>query len=464
MDKYILFFIGLILTALPSWGQAEETVEIKISIETEQQCAIDAVSAVMPPLKFNKRMLISYTLDDDTVTAYGNIFCIINQNWVEQGKPFHHLNGETTETGFMPVKTLGYTDGAGIEKRFAFGVAIWSQAGNKWVPNFMSTRENPGGSHDPYLKWYEIPLLLDFGSTVYAHDTELAPFLPNATEEELKAAYKNADLIAQGWVKDLEITRQKLGGRGFITLMEPNGNYTYCEAKKKFAPLKVVCNQGAGGKSVTLRPLSMTPDFENTVFERRFFRNIPIAEEFAYLQSQYNNPDPIWYHLATHRADKPIMDLLAMINDTYGKDGSDTIWFATVDEYYQYAQMRKNTIIGKSVEGNKIVFTLAIPRFPDNHYQDFSLIISGIGKPDKAKISVSDSANSFSYAAIDGDKLLINAGFNPELIQRVEKYVQIYKSNPTNQNKCNALYFINQLRPELKQAWEKRMALESDAE
>ncbi|MDO4570771.1 MAG: hypothetical protein Q4D38_10330 [Planctomycetia bacterium] len=462
MNRFIqiIAIIGFLGAAqfVSAEGGSVPPVQIRLTLDLPQGENAHEVEARVPPLKFDKRLLMSYTLDDDTVTAYCNIFSCINQHWITRGVFFNHL-GYPHSTGFLPEKTLGYSDGTGIEKRFAIGVAVWPQSGNKWLPNFMDEKKPPTGPYDPYLKWYEIPTMLDFGCSVYEHDTCTDAILPpDASKEVRDASYKDADMIARCFPKCLEITKRNLNGRGFKVLIEPNGNYTYCVAARKFPPIKVVVNQGAGGKSIKLRPLSMVPDFETSVLERRFYNNCPIEEEFAHIEKLASDPDPIWYHLSTHGASDSIMQLLRLINDRWGKDGSDEVWFATVDEYYEYCFMRKGIRIEKRVKNDRQVeFLLTIPQDVDFHYQDLSLVVEGLARPELSRATADTSVYALSFAKKE-DRLLINVGFNPESPRRAERYVARLEEERSKEAKRDAEYFVSQLRPELQPPFEKRIA------
>ena len=55
----------------------------------------------------------------------------------------------------------------------------------------------------------------------------------------------------------------------------------------------------------------------------------------------------------------------------------------------------------------------------------------------------------YSYKYRPEDKtLMINLNCNPSLLERAQRYTDIYKDFPSDESKADALYFINQLSPE----------------
>lgn len=419
--------------AMPARGEPPvPTVKLTLTLTLPPGEQPEKVTVQIPKLKFNKRVLMSYTLDDDPAGAYGRVFTLINRKWIDDLNYCHV--GTPNTTGYLPEKTLGYTDGTGIEKRFTAGVAIWPSSGNKYLANFMQKDNPPADWRDPYLKWYEIPLLLDFGFSVYEHNT--------GTDDP-----NDQDKIVAGFAKCQAITRSKLNGRGFKVLMEPDGNYNYCEAAFRFPEIRMICNQGRG-KSVQHFPLTDTVEFEKTVITRRFHTTPTVEEEFAYVQKNHDEANPRWYHFSTHAPSVFVQRLLRLINDTYGKDGRDDIWFATCDEYYEYDFMRKHASIAVSLSGKGIELSLVIPQGVDFYYNDLSLLVHGIKDPGKVIVSAGTNASALSWAPSSGS-LLVNVGFNPSLVERAERYTTRFEASRLEGDREDALYFTAQLRREL---------------
>lgn len=416
----------------------EVRVDLVLSLPEGDRAAEVAVE--IPRLKFDKRVLMSYTMDDDVAGAYGRIFTVINNKWVDDLNYAHQ--GIAPSTGFLPGKTLGYTDGTGIEKRFAAGVAVWPQAGNKWMSNFMLKSDPPADWRDPYLKWYEIPLLLDFGFSVYEHNTGTDD--PDSVEK-----------IARGFERCQEITRQQLDGRGFKVLMEPDGNYRYCEAAWLYPPIKMVCNQGRG-KSIPHHPLTDDPAFEKTVITRRFHSTRTVEEEFAYVKQNHDSANPLWYHFSTHAPGEFVQRLLRLINDAYGKEGCDDIWFATCDEYYEYVEMRRHSTLEVERKGRQVVIHLAIPQGEDFYYNDLSLLVKHVADPASVGVTAGTNVNALSWAR-QGSNLLVNVGFNPRVLERAERYTRKFEASRLPEDGDDARYFVSQLRKELRAPLQSRI-------
>lgn len=419
---------------------APADVHVDVTVTLPEGETADSVKVEFPKLKFNKRVLMSYTMDDGVAGAYDRIFTVINKKWNDTLDFCHQ--GVPPSTGSMFEKTLGYTDGTGIEKRFTAGVAIWPQAGNTYMANFMRKEKPPADWRDPYLKWYEIPLLLDFGFSVYEHNT--------GTDDP-----KDVAKIAAGFVRCQEITRKELNGRGFKVLMEPDGNYAYCEAAKLYPPIKMTCNQGRGNSKMH-HPLTDEVEFDKTVIQRRFLTTKTPEEELAYCRKNHDDANPVWYHLSTHRPGPFLQKLLRMINDAFGKDGVDDIWFATCDEYYEYVFMRKHTSIKVKPEGRQLTVSLTIPQGEDFYYNDLSLLVSGIKAPGQVAVSAGTNVNALSWAKA-GEVLLVNVGFNPLVLDRAQRYTARFEGSRLEGDREDALYFVSQLRKDLQAPYRSRI-------
>ena len=69
-----------------------------VTISTDQP--VNLLSADYAPLKYDKHMALSYTIDDVPVTAYSRAFAIINKHFVDDIQNFHV--GFNHTTGVMP--------------------------------------------------------------------------------------------------------------------------------------------------------------------------------------------------------------------------------------------------------------------------------------------------------------------------------------------------------------------------
>lgn len=414
----------------------------KASFEITLPAGVDmtAVSAQFPALKYNKKFAYTYTFDDDVTQAYGKAFCTINKKWVDNEK-FYHV-GQVKTTGSVPLKTLGYTDGCSNEKRFTFGIAIWPNAGNAAIDNFMNpTGKNPD-KYYPYLVWPDLIPLLDFGCDIYFH---------NVGSDYNK---DNVESVLEGFKAD-QATTIKKSGRGMKTLMRPDGNNKYVTAGRNYEDIIFmgVENTIDDGSS----PLNVTFDTNIDLFKKAQFRRYtePIANAdslMANITTAAGSGKYTWLHDFSHAPAEfqYILDLFVKINDLYGKDGSDSVWFASVDEIYEYWFIRTFSKIKKTISGNTVKFDVYTPGLKYSYYRDFSVRVNGISSVNNLLVSAAnEDVYGLSYA-INDMALLVNVNCNRSLVDMSEKYTSKYEASSNDSDKEDALYFANQLKSELR--------------
>ena len=99
----------------------------EVVIKTDGSVNLENVTAEIPPLKYNKSWLFMLTQDDCRQDAFSNTWAAIH------GKPLSkdyfydaaHLDaGDLPPDAYYLGKTLGSTDGAGNEIRFAFTTTL----------------------------------------------------------------------------------------------------------------------------------------------------------------------------------------------------------------------------------------------------------------------------------------------------------------------------------------------------
>ncbi|WP_448789383.1 hypothetical protein [Bacteroides graminisolvens] len=415
-------------TSLFNWQDAY------LTISTNQP--VNLISADYAPLKYDKHMVLSYTIDDVPITAYSRAFAIINKHFVDYIQNFHV--GFKHTTGIMPEKTLGYTDGCGTEIRFPIGLAIWATNSNSVISDIMGYRI-PGTTY-PYLVWKDVIPIIDFGGDIYFHDVNLR-YVKDGNLDSIRAGFDYAQAR----------TTERIG-RKIKTLVVPGGDKKYYQAASVYNPITIISDQG--GTDV-ISPKTQTTDLYKKYMPRQYFdKDEKIADYFDQIKTNYESDNPYWFQFFNHGASLTFMELLRRINDTYGKDGSDNIWFATIDEVYEYYHFKANYPIQKTIEGNKATFRIeAAPdyKLPEEctYHRDFTLLVTGLESMSGVTLTFGPNVYGYSYKYRPEDKtLMINLNCNPSLLERAQRYTDIYKDSPSDESKADALYFINQLSPE----------------
>lgn len=400
----------------------------------------------MPIFKYDKKFAYSYTFDDDTVLAYSRGHLFINKKWQDAEKNFHV--GMSKTTGSYPGKTLGYTDGLGIEHRFTLGVSIWPDASNQNIDNLMNPSTHKPDKYYPYLVWNDLRPMLEFGHEIYFHDV-------NTDGDD------TVDGIVKGLRKSQNITLSQVPGHGMKTLAEPNGNHDYVLAGEKFEDVSFMCAQGSTPLGL-LQNISFAQDIElkNKVQYRRFVESTPDANTLMTdITAKATSGLYQWYHDFSHGPAEHqfIKDLYVKLNDTYGKDGNDTIIFASLDEIYEYWFIRKYSKIRKEVTSEGVKFSILVPNEKYFRHKEFTVQLNGTYNSSLSAELTKGDAYGFKFGNLN-NKFSINIDLEKRAYEMADKYSNLYLENQDIEVRDDAVYFISQLRNDLQTIFNNRLS------
>lgn len=309
-------------------------------IRCRQPMDASLIQTEIPALKYNKQWLFMLTQDDCQQSTYCRTWAAINGKPIASSQPYpaptindpdrkvdyYYHAAQFREGDFPPSitsagKSLGSTDGTRKEVRFAVTAAIWPEI------NAMTQKVNvtPSFTNNYYrfyrgssLVWDDVSEILNYGSSVAFHDVE-------AINTDDPQSILEHFAIAQTIIQD------KLSGRGCKTLAEPNGNKTYIEAANQYDPIQTMVAQT---KVDDIYPFKVNSDLLKVV-HKRYFNDKP-SEFKKMIQSEnekFPPEDRKGIHIGVHNTDDSWVELLTWINDTYGKDGDDSVWFPSLEEY-----------------------------------------------------------------------------------------------------------------------------------
>ena len=330
-----------------------ERRSVELTITLPDGTDANAVTVEFPVLKYNKRFIFTYTADDGPVGAYGKVWSAVNKKWVDDEK-YYHI-GQARGSGYVPEKTLGYTDGCGVEHRLPVGVAIWPNCGSNTIKYMDDDPKSP--AQYPYIIWRELPPILDFGGEIYFHNIDQDKW---GKDDPLR--------IVEGLKEDQAKTIAKLGRRMKV-MMRPDGNNNYITAATMYDDMEMSFAENT--PAVYLYP-SDDPDLYKSVGQRKMYTDDNTAE-MEWIRGIHDLDNPVWAHLFTHTPMQPIVDLLTSINDAYGKDGDDSCWMASVDEVYEWWFVRKNSTMRKEVNGQTVKFIISAPVGQHFYHRDLCL-------------------------------------------------------------------------------------------
>lgn len=406
----------------------------EIIIETDGTVDLDKVTAEIPPLKYNKSWLFMLTQDDCRQDAFSNTWAAIN------GKPLskeYFYDVDHLEAGDFPPdtyylgKTLGSTDGAGNEVRFSFTTTLAPEW--EWMNAQTSVQKGETSNYYRFfaksgLIWDNVTEMLNFGTGIAFHDVN--------TE-----SVKDVDTIVKHYAISQSIILEKLKGRGCKTLAEPNGNKTYVNAAYNYGPIQIMTAQSG---TQTLYPLKVVDDLSNQLLNRGFYAAEQIDDEVSKLL-KVKKEDRHALHMGVHRTSYDMAILLLWLNDFHGKDGTDSVWMPSLEEYYEYNYYRIHSEIKKKVIYNSITISVIFPEGLYFYYPSVTVNLKGLKKENIVSISTNNRTTGFSYANYS-QGMMMNIDCRRYLPEHATHYVEKYEKNKTESNKNDALYFTSMLK------------------
>lgn len=411
-------------------------ISFEILVQLKNNISESKIETYVPALKYNKGWLMMLTQDDCMHAAFSNTWAAIN------GKPLyasyyydiaHLVIGDLPPGPYNLGKTLGYTDGTGKEVRFAFTTTLAAE--NEWMDETSEVRVGYKGDYYRFYKkngltWDNLRSMLNYGVGIAFHDV--------ATEDT-----GNVDSIVAHYKIAQNIIISKLKGRGCKILTEPNGRFKYVEAGYKYDDIQFMTAQGNAKE--TLYPFKVVGDLKKGLFSR-VFNNDPNSLRLE-IESNLNLPkeNRKAIHIGVHGTDFKWVSFLEWINDKYGKDGDDSVWFPSMEEYYEYNYYRIHSKIETAISGNVLKIKIHMPAGKYFYYPSISLNLKGLHPENIQSIQTSEVVTGFSFGDYN-EGTMLNIDCYKYLYERAAFYCEQYVANPTDSNYEDALYFINQLK------------------
>lgn len=414
-----------------------QNVVTEIIIKTNKDITTDQIQTEIPRLKYNKSWLMLLTQDDCKQAAYSCTWAAIN------GKPLskkYFYDTDHLRTGDMPPdayflnKTLGSTDGAGNEVRFAFTTTL--APGWEWMN--AKTMLKPGYTKDFYrfymksgLIWDNVKEMLNYGCGIAFHDVKITEV-------------NNSDKILAHFPIAQDTILKKLSGRGCKMLAEPNGNKSYINAALNYPPIQIMAAQTGATK---LYPLKVENDLHKIVAEREFNDSPDYFEPVIENELQRPAKERKAIYIGVHGTDTGWVNLLLRLNNTYGKDGDDSVWFPSHEEYYEYNYYRIHGVTRVTrVDNRTLKLTVNLPSGEYFYYPSVTVNLKGLKQPDVASVISEDAVAGLSYSGYK-DGLMLNIDCRKHLVAHATHYVEQYEKDKSNKsNKADALYFVNMLK------------------
>lgn len=389
----------------------------------------------IPYLKYNKSWLFTLTQDDCKHAAYCYTWAAINGRPLSKNYYYdtrHYLNEDLPPDVYYLGKTLGSTDGAGNEVRFSFTTTLSPESAFMNVIPDVS----PGLTQNYYrffmksgLIWEDLSEMMNYGTSIAFHDVNT-----NATS--------NVDSIVTHFAYNQDSILLHLSGRGCKMLAEPNGNRTYITAAQRYSPIQIMTAQA---QTVKLYPFQVENDLQGQVINR-MFSNIADIKKFIESQLQLDKKDREAVCVGVHDTGTDWVEFFLWLNDQYGKDGDNSMWFTSLEEYYEYNYYRVHSTIQKTqIDAHTLKIKIDIPTEAYFYYPSITLNLEGISPTDITSITTDDTITGLSWANYK-EGLMINIDCRKYLLEHAAHFIGEYEKNPTSMTKCDALYFVNMLK------------------
>lgn len=433
VDEYISYLY-------PYQDEAQNVVA-EITLILDNVTEDKQVYAKIPHLKYNKSWLFMLTQDDCKHAAYCSTWAAINGRPLSSG---YFYNTEQLAAGDLPPdfftlgKTLCGTDGAERKVRFAFTTTLSPEW--EWMEQESTVNTGFSNNYNRFmmksgLTWSNVMEMLAYDTGIAFHDV-------NTNSVNNKDSLINHFGIAQ------EITLKKLLGRGIKILAEPSGNYDYLFAAMEYNPVRIMTAQGTqpGGPVVKRHfPYKVDSDLEKEVLQRTFYNNTFDITARIENELKKDKEEREAIHVGVHGTGVTFAQFLLWLNNRYGKDGDDSVWFPSLEEYYEYNYYRVNSTIDHEINGDTLKLLISLPSEQYFYYPSVTVNLSGIKYDQVKEVISNDAVTGLSYAPYD-EGVMVNIDCRRFLYEHASHFVDKYLKYPTLLNREDAIYFVEKLK------------------
>ena len=335
MTRTFLLLITFLFFSIQMWAQ-------KIVLQLDAT-PTSTPSVSKAALRYNKDFAYSFTLDDCSSDHY------------TVAKPLFQ-GGVVPGSGYTSPG-LFFTDGCGNNVPFKVGIA-WNSTN--------SAGYGPNTNDENNMSWTQLQEVYDLGWDVLNHS------FAHRAWNDITGSYTYANQITQ----NSDNVRSRLGVE-MPCFVVPSGDYNYQDVALQLG-CKAVFDQNFPQFNVSYTGIQIDEDANMT--------NLKAYREE--ISTQVNNPTKLinianlstagshyWYNEFGHHIDNfntsapfnfyKFKDYMLNIANTYGKNGSDRVWFAPLQEVYEYVVGRQNAQFSTNLTtDNKLEITLNLATVP----------------------------------------------------------------------------------------------------
>lgn len=323
------------------------------------------------------------TQDDCKQVAFSCTWAAIN------GKPLtnkyfynagHLLWGDLPPDIWYLGKTLGSTNGAGNEVRFAPTTTLapdqtWMNEKSEILLHYQKNFSRFGVKKG--LVWNNVREMLNYGWGIAFHNL--------VVNNE-----KDVNVLIKQYPNAQDSILKHLNGRGCKTLAEPDGNKAYVTAALEYPPIQTMVAQAG---TVKLYPFKVTDDLHNVLIERWFNDSPNYFKPLIEEQLQKPKEERMAIYIGVHGTDSGWVNFLLWLNDNYGKDGDDSMWFPSQEEYYEYNYYRTHGAAPQIevIDETTLKLTVDLPSGQYFYYPSVTVNLTGLKKQDIVSIETDNA-------------------------------------------------------------------------
>ena len=202
----------------------------------------------------------------------------------------------------------------------------------------------------------------------------------------------------------------------------------------------------AGGPVVKRHfPYKVDSDLEKEILQRTFYNNTFDITARIENELKKNKEEREAIHVGIHGTDVTFAQFLLWLNNNYGKDGDDSVWFPSFEEYYEYNYYRVNSTIDHEINGDTLKLLISLPSEQYFYYPSVTVNLSGIKYDQVKEVISNDAVTGLSYAPYD-EGVMVNIDCRRFLYEHASHFVDKYLKYPTLLNREDAIYFVEKLK------------------
>jgi hypothetical protein len=345
-------------------------------------------------LRYNKDFAYSLTLDDGLKDAYSTAFKLLNGGTINE-------NG--TNVYYPPLK---YTDGCGNDKVFT--------AASAWNSVNVLGEDNHTGNSANNMLWSDLDEMYAGGWDVLNHSWSHGAY--NLTPEQYNyQVTENVNWVRNNTANAIEMTQ-------FVVPSGDSNYYPYAFNNG----MKAVYSQFWQNNYQYGFNVSGAVDMNNLLMTRELISDeyMVAINRITDVANNSINGTKYWWADFTHGCSltSPVTSNIQFstfksymqhIANQYGKNGSDRVWAASLQEVQEYLRVREASIISSSLVGNQLTISLDLSNIPQN-LRRYALSFAITANANFSNVQVANCPScTLSFNGNQWQKQLINLQWQP---------------------------------------------------